>query len=328
MRIMVLGLGNFGRSWAVNVVPSVKEAVLCAVVDQDASRFAGIEAPCYTDWREAVEKAKPELVINVTPPNVHVPLTKELLQAGCAVLCEKPIASTARDAIDLARFSSQGHYRVSIAENYRYHAGLRMARDTIASGSLGRLHSLSCRFSHYHPDFSMFYHGSLSHPLMMDVAVHHMDVARYLTGKTPVSVSAAEWDAPYSWYGKRKASAHVLAEFDDGLRFLYEGTLAAPVSTTDWYGDWYMECDGGILTLAQGILRLFKKEGVAPEILIQQPEGDTRIPLLQSVIAAFSKGILCESDIQDNLHSFLLATGAIKAAETGKKINLRELYDI
>lgn len=89
-----------------------------------------------------------------------------------------------------------------------------------------------------------------------------------------------------------------------------------------------MMCDKGVLTLSQGTLRLYTREGGEPEVLFGQPAMDTRIPLLCNVIRAFTHGSPCESGIEDYLHSFLFSMGAIRAAETGERISIKEMYSL
>ena len=252
IKILVLGLGNFGHSWATWVVPSCSDcANLVGVVEKDTNKWQGIERniPKFEELLVALEETKPDLVINVTPPNVHCELTSLILQNNIAVLCEKPIADSYENAVKMGNVLEETKGFLMIGENYRYHLVFREAKKLLQTNNLGKIHHIQCSFRHYHPDYSRFYHGALKHPLLEDVTIHHLDLARYLSDKEPLSVWCKEFAAGYSWYADRPASAVIVTEMTDNVIFHYNGTLASPVSSTDWNGNWEIECDNGILKI-------------------------------------------------------------------------------
>ena len=252
IKILVLGLGNFGHSWATWVVPSCSDcANLVGVVEKDTNKWQGIERniPKFEELLVALEETKPDLVINVTPPNVHCELTSLILQNNIAVLCEKPIADSYENAVKMGNVLEETKGFLMIGENYRYHLVFREAKKLLQTNNLGKIHHIQCSFRHYHPDYSRFYHGALKHPLLEDVTIHHLDLARYLSDKEPLSVWCKEFAAGYSWYADRPASAVIVTEMTDNVIFHYNGTLASPVSSTDWNGNWEIECDYGVLKI-------------------------------------------------------------------------------
>ena len=66
-------------------------------------------------------------------------------------------------------------------------------------------------------------------PLLVDMAIHTFDAARYVTGADPVSVQCAEFNPPWSWY-RGSASAIAEFEFEDGLRLGSRGAGAPTAS--------------------------------------------------------------------------------------------------
>src|SRR5262245_30226341 len=91
----------------IRVYHELPEAELGAVVDQDAAsaeRLAGLYgARAYTDWREMVERERPAAVTVAVPTQAHFPIAGALLDAGCHVLIEKPIAATIAEGRELVR---------------------------------------------------------------------------------------------------------------------------------------------------------------------------------------------------------------------------------
>ena len=323
--VLLLGVGNFGASWAEEVIPACGDVcTFAAAVDQKPERFQYVPkgVRCFTDLDAALNETKPRLVINVTPPHLHTVNNLHLLSLGYAVLCEKPIADNEEDAESLfAYYEAHGGF-LMIGDNYRYSPVFRRCREIIASGQLGSIHSVQCHFRHQHPDFSAFYHGKLEQPLLTDVAIHHLDVARYLMGEEPVRTRCETWEAPYSWYNSRPANATLQASTSSGIRFGYFGTLAAPASTTDWNGDWEIECDGGVLQVRKSRLFLYTEPDGEPAEILLKGESESRIPMLKEAIHALKSGCKAESDLADNMKTYRWLQSAILSDKTNKEQRL------
>ena len=319
VRVLVLGLGNFGHSWATWVVPSCRDcADLVGVVEKDTNRWFGLgeEIPKFRQLSAALEETKPDLVINVTPPNAHCELTAMILRKNIAVLCEKPIADSYENAVTMGRVLAETNGFLTIGENYRYDPVIREAKRILQTADLGEIHHVQCSFRRCHPDYSRFYHGTLKHPLLEDVTIHHLDLARCLSGKEPVRVWCREFTAEYSWYGTRFAAADLVTEMTAGAVFHYSGTLASPVSSTGWNGDWEIECDNGLLKLENDRIFLHKGETVT-EIPVAERTGDSRVILLRETCRALMEGRKGETDYADNFKSFNWMQKAVASSECG-----------
>ena len=318
IKVLVLGAGNFGHSWVTLVVPACGEyACLVGVAEKDKSRWEriGEEVPKYEDLETALEETKPDLVVNVTPPDLHYELSALLLRKNIPVLCEKPIADNYENAVKLGNVLKETNGFLMIGENYRYHTVFRKAKEVLQNSGLGKIHHVQCNFRHYHPDYSMFYHGQLKHPLLEDVTIHHLDLARYISGKEPVKVWCREFSADYSWYGDRPASAVIVTEMTDHVTFHYNGTLASPVSSTDWNGNWEIECDNGVLKIENNRIYLLKKEELT-EIPFTAEAEDSRIMMLREACLALQEKQKAETDYADNLKSFNWMQKAVLSSES------------
>lgn len=104
VRIGVVGLGGFGRQHA-RTLAGIAEAELVALVARRRESLdgAGLPAvPGYLDIEHALEEARAEAWVVATSTAAHVPLARRLLQAGAAVLLEKPISADLQEAESLA----------------------------------------------------------------------------------------------------------------------------------------------------------------------------------------------------------------------------------
>lgn len=330
VRVVLLGLGNFGRSWAISILPKCEEFVqVVGIVDQDETKWVGIAdaIPKYRDLESALKEARPELVINVTPPYLHYEINRMLLQNNVAVLCEKPLADTMENAYKTGEILKATDGFLMISQNYRYHPLFRRAGEMLRSGELGRIRQMKCHFSHYHPDASGSYHGKLEHPLLSDVAIHHMDLARYLCGENPIRVWCKEEEAPYCWYGRRPATATLVAEMTGDIFFRYDGSLAARVSTTDWNGDWEIVCEEGTMVISQGHIMLHTPtedewNARIQDIEIAGEEADSRVGALREACEAIREGRKGETDYADNVKTFTWVKSAIQSAETSQWVDV------
>ena len=326
IRTMLLGAGRFGISWATEILPLCGDtARLEAVADRDRGRLKMLpgEVRTFEDLEEAIEEVKPELVINATQPSAHLSTNRMLLEHGVPVLCEKPLADSLEAAEETGRILRKTGGFLMIAENYRFSPVMRAAKACLLSGRLGGIHRIHCLFRHEHPDYSAFYHGKLRHPLLEDVAIHHLDLARYLTGEEPRTVECRADTAPYSWYGERFASSGIRTEMTGGVLFEYSGTLASPVTTTPWNGRWEIECERGVLQILDD--RLYVTEsGGREELEIDTPDGVSRALLLKEACSALREHRRGETDYTDNIRTYRWMQAAVRSSETKETVRMGE----
>lgn len=318
-RVLLIGLGNFGGSWARNIIPACSDVCeFAAAVDlvEENLKKAPAGVPVYTDIDRALSEIHPDLVINVTPPNAHTDLNIRLMELGYPVICEKPAAGSPEDADRMERYYLEHGGFLAIMDDYRYSPVFRKAKEVLNSGKYGPIHTVNTNFRHYHPDYSRFYHGRLSQPLLLDVSIHHLDVCRYLTGAEPETTYCETFGAPYAWYGSRPANAVIHSHMTNGVFFTYFGTLAAHAGTTVWNADWEIECDKGTLKISGNRLYVYEDhEGDAREIEFEDAGNASREPMLRSILSAFTAGDKCESDFTDNIRTYRWLSAAIESSE-------------
>src|SRR5688500_39534 len=100
MRVIQIGVGSFGRSWAT-LVRHTEGIELAAVVEPFAPArvWAGQErglaaSDCLASLDEALARDDWEAALVVSPPETHRAVTERVLRAGRHVLVEKPLATT------------------------------------------------------------------------------------------------------------------------------------------------------------------------------------------------------------------------------------------
>lgn len=163
---------------------------------QEAARRYGYER-WYTDWREMLKDDRVELFDNGGPNDAHAEPCIAAARAGKHILCEKPLARSAREAAAMLEAALKAGVRHAVAFNYRFVPAVRLAKDLILAGKLGRIYHFRAVYlqewimPHYRQghiwrlDKSLAGSGALG-----DLGAHIIDLARFLVGE-PRRVAAA-----------------------------------------------------------------------------------------------------------------------------------------
>src|SRR5919202_166549 len=127
-----------------------------------------------------------------------------------------------------------------VSQNRRWNPQVFALRGMVEE--LGAIGSLTTEFFKG-PHFGGF-RDEMAHPLLVDMAIHPFDTARYLLAAEPVSVYCEAWNPSWSWYAG-DASASAVFEMSDGSRYTYTGSWCAPGAETSWNGTWRVSGEKG-----------------------------------------------------------------------------------
>jgi predicted dehydrogenase len=181
IKVAVVGAGSFGREHA-RVYSEVPGSHLAAVCDIDEARGRSVAerygAEFFTDYRELIGKI--EAVSLTVPTESHQAIASELLEAGIAVLVEKPIARTTEEADQIIEAAKRGGAVLQVGHLERFNPAV-MAASKIASLP---------RFFEAHR-LSVFTPRSLDIDVVMDLMVHDIDVVLSLVKSEVTEVRAA-----------------------------------------------------------------------------------------------------------------------------------------
>jgi predicted dehydrogenase len=103
----------------------------------------------YTEMANAEAKRpdRIEAVSIVTPNNMHYPMAKAFLEAGIHVICDKPLATTVQEALDLAAIVRRTGLIFGLTHNYTGYPMVRQARQMIADGQLGKVRVVQVEYA-------------------------------------------------------------------------------------------------------------------------------------------------------------------------------------
>lgn len=236
---MQVGAGGMGRAW-LGTVAADPDVELVGVVDLDldaaraGAELAGAPTiPVGRDLPALLAETGAEAVLDITVPVAHHPVTMDALHAGLPVLGEKPAAQTVAEALSLAAAAEATGQLFMVSQSRRYNDQLVAFRQHVRA--LGGVGSLNTRFAKA-PHFGGF-REEMDDVLLLDMAIHAFDSARYVLERDPVSVYCESWNPSWSWY-RGDANAAAVFTFEDDVRYVYDGSWCAPGDETSWNGDW------------------------------------------------------------------------------------------
>jgi predicted dehydrogenase len=162
----------------------------------ERARQAGKQynAEAFSTAGELFSRARPEVLSIATHPSSHLSLTLQALEAGCHVLCEKPVAMNAAQAWRMVQAAQRAGRLLSICFEYRYWDESLYLRERLARGDLGRVYAVRTWGGGVHNfPLSPAYHrqasaggGALTH-----WTIHNLDLALCLLGHPePLRASA------------------------------------------------------------------------------------------------------------------------------------------
>lgn len=218
MRLGLIGLGRIGAFHAETLValPQVSSVV---VHDAAPAVTAAIAERLGVDSADSPAKLLAsgiEGVVIAAATDAHPELIIAAAEAGLPVFCEKPVARSIAEGLDIARRVADTGVSVHIGYPRRFDAGYGAARAAVASGELGWLHTI--RSTTLDPAPPPAAYIAVSGGIFRDCGVHDFDSIRWVTGHEVVEVYAtgdARGAAMFAEAGDVSSAATTLT-LDDG----------------------------------------------------------------------------------------------------------------
>jgi predicted dehydrogenase len=278
----------------------VRVIAVCAR-NRVAARHVAEEAEvdrAYDDWRALVADEQVDLVSIATPPATHREIALAALEAGKAVLCEKPLALTAAEADELEAAAEAAAVPALIDFEFRGVPAFRRAKELLAEQAVGRMLQLEVawhipsRFKAAGSGPSWKDSAKAGGGALLSLAVHSFDYVEWLLG--PV-VRVSGWAGSLLGEGSDDVCAALL-ELDDGT------TVTVSISTVARFGQGHVLRffgDAGSLTLANpelgDYMRSFRLERDGEPVYVPEPTTeDGRLApfteMARELVAAIREG--------------------------------------
>lgn len=318
-----------GRAW-LGTIAANPDVELVGLVDLnlEAARASLDAAGCLDvavgpSVAAVAEAAGADAVINVTVPEAHLVVNEEALAAGYPVLCEKPAAPTVAATLQQAAMAELSGELLMISQSRRYFAAIRELRRRVAG--LGEVGTVSTEFFKA-PRFGGF-REEMAHVLLVDMAIHAFDAARFLIGAEPVSVYCEEYNPGWSWYAGA-ANAVAVFDFHGGARYVYNGSWCSPGLETSWNGVWRVSAAGGsAIWDGNDELTVHAAAAAEPSAASYEPIPEQLAGSLTAFVAAIRTGELPENEVLANLRSLAMVEAAVQSAERGERVLIADVVE-
>lgn len=272
----------------------------------------------------------------------HASVSIQALEAGKAVLCEKPMATTVEECEAMADASKRTGLPLMIAHNQRLTRAHQMARKMIEEGRIGRLLTFRTTFGHSGPEtWSVnpgkgtwfFNKEKAAMGVMADLGIHKTDLIQYLTGQDVVAVKAT-----LATLDKTRDDGQPI-DVDDNAIVIYTlsgGAIGTMTASWTHYG---MEDNSTVLYGTKGILRIYDNPAYAIELIhadgtreqldvepIQTNDNQTTSGMTDLFLKAVSEGAGadCYMSAESILPAMRAIFAAVESSRTGKEVIIND----
>jgi len=285
-RLGFLGIGWIGRN-RLQAIAQSGLANVAAIADasRDVLRSVGTEFPgaVATDSLDGLLGHDLDGIVIATPSALHADQALRAIERGVAVFCQKPLGRTAEETRRVIAAARKANVLLGVDLSYRHVAAVRLIRDLIANGDLGRIYAVDVTFHNaYGPDRPWFYDPVLSGGgCVIDLGIHLLDLALWMLGSPAVAeVSSALYAGGVRLSGSERkvedyAIANIRLEDDVLIRLACSWKLNAG-RDAHIEATFYGTQAGARLHNLNGSFYDFaaeKYEGTATRVLISAPDA-------------------------------------------------------
>jgi predicted dehydrogenase len=345
-QVIQVGTGGWAQVWCKNFLPpNVAQGLIqvVAAVDvnpaalENAQQFLDLRPDqCYTDLLKAFDENPADFCTIVVPPAYHEMVVDLALAHDLHILSEKPIADSLEGSIRIADKVRSAGKKMAVTMSHRFDQDKTTLRQVLRSGTYGALDYLSCRFTTDTRKFASWgkFRHEIPDALMVEGAVHHLDILADLSGALCDELYAQTWTPRWGEYAG-DSQGLVTLHFTNGTRALYEGAASNAIGLNGWTREYIRaECEGGTLILSRRELEVFpydastewseKPEGSGAKLpLIEQPKW-ANTWLVERFVDWLDGGEPMETRVEENLQSVALIFAAIKSSATHQPVRVQE----
>ena len=328
MRLGLLGLGRIGQFHADTLasLPMVDSLVVADIISDLTTKVAdrlGAEPAASPD---ALLKSDLDGVVIAAGTDAHPELIVAAVDAELPVFCEKPLARTIAEGVEVVQRVQASDVPVQIGYQRRFDVAYQAAHDAVASGELGWLHTVRSTTLDPTPEYV-----AVSGGIFRDCGVHDFDIIRWVTGREVVEVYATGSTRSADFFaaaGDIDTSAAVLT-LDDGTLALVSNTRYNPRGY-----DVRLEVHGSTDSIAVGLEKKLPLRSVEP--LATFPTGvphrmsmDRLLPAYQAELEVFAELVLGDHlppcTVADALEADLIAEACELSLREHRPVRMEEV---
>jgi predicted dehydrogenase len=340
-RGVLIGAGGFGAAWAHRFLPHFRERlqiVAIADIDSETLHRAGTSLSVpdehrYASYERMLEEMSADVCFIVIPPSLRTGAVKAAADRGMAVLCEKPIAASWQQALEIGEITRAAGITFAIMQNYREQSRIRALKLVLQRPTLQNINLVESRFGvNYTIDTAG---GAFRHQIpdafIYEGAEHHLDQLRNLIGAEAEWVSGAQWGQPWSTFAGNTCVS-LLIRMTNDVMVTYEMNHVERGPQNGWHREYYrISTEGGTVTLdADDVIRITRQSAEGEQVEEVHPVEDTfdeHFAIIGQFLDWMDGGAPPFCVFEDNIKTMALTFAAIEATHTGNRVNVQAMLD-
>jgi predicted dehydrogenase len=281
VRVAVAGLAGMGAAHLFATAALHDDYTLTAVCDVDTELAkrpgASFSAEVFTSLDDLLSAGIADAIVLAVPPFLHGEMTRDALDAGLHVYCEKPLAPTCGECDEITAAARSSGRVVQVGCQHRFQRSYVAARELLESGELGRVFRASLIATNWFRAQRYFdvrpWRGQWSAVgggVLLSQAIHQVDALIWLVGM-PRRLTAGAWRSLHDVEVEDEATA--IMRVHDG------GVVTLVASTVDPVGTDRIEihCERGSLVLEGFGMRVARLDASAAELCADSPDEFPRL---------------------------------------------------
>jgi predicted dehydrogenase len=221
VRYAVVGLGHIAQ---VAVLPAFAHAKrnsrLVALVSGDAAkrrelerRHRGVRAVDYDGYDALLRSGEIDAVYIALPNNLHRQFSVAAAQAGVHVLCEKPMAVTEDECVEMIAAAEQNRVKLMIAYRLHFDSATLRTLEIVRSGRIGEPRAFGSIFTMQVRDENIRLERELGGGPLYDIGIYCINAARHALGAEPLEVIGASFTGPDPRFAEVEESFSAILRF-------------------------------------------------------------------------------------------------------------------
>lgn len=320
--VLLVGYGLIGQLWA-RLLTQHPYVTLTGVVDTSdgalrrAARELGQAKLTLTSSIDsAIRSCTPAVIVDASPPWNHCETARVARAARCHLLSEKPLSTDFPEAARRVEDWHSSGQVYMVNQNYRWNPTMRELKRWIQEGGVGAVTGIYVDYFQNFPKGT--FRDTLSHALLLDMAVHHFDLVRFITSLSPESVTCCELNS---------LTAVATFQLTGKAVFSYRGSWDAVGQDTGRCGLWRIVGGRGSVTWssqAPAVATTVSEDSVlnCSLLSVNDPVYSEETALEYELTRSLDHFVKCllmedepETSCYDNLHTLRMVIGAIRASE-------------
>lgn len=288
----------------------------------------------YGDWREMIDRERPDFVDIITPPDTHEAICAYAMNRGVHIICQKPLASTFEESRRIVECAEAAGIRFMVHENFRWQPWYRVIKKIQSDGTIGEFthaHFMMRMGDGWGPDAYLArqpFFRDYPQLLVYETGVHFIDTFRYLFGEVTSVYAHVRRLNPVI---RGEDAGQLLLTFAGGATAIWDANRYNEVEAASprfTFGHLRIDATNGHITMdTESNLRL--KVLGRPAYDVDYPReqknfaGDCVYNLQRHFVDCMLSSAEFESSGRDYLNTIRVVDAAYESAATSQVVGLR-----